>query len=292
MRRIGSLPTTEAAERFAGHLRRQGLECRINPEADGKSIWLFDEDALEQARGELEEFRNGSLVLPPMQKPAERAPAPKADPGSARPWSWRRADWFQRVREFEWPFTFLLLAASVIATLAIDFGNQEKPWLDALGIMPFSPEARSLSESPWTYLEKGQIWRLITPILLHFGPLHLLLDVQWTYVFGGAIERVRGTWRLVGLVVFSAVLSNLGQYFWSGPTFGGLSGVGHAMFGYVWMKYRFQPQVGLVLPPTLFWLFWGFFLLCFTDIIGLPIANVAHAVGLAAGILYGIVPFL
>jgi GlpG protein len=89
----------------------------------------------------------------------------------------------------------------------------------------------------------------------------------------------------------SAAVSNLAQYWWSGPTFGGLSGVGHAMFGYVWMKYRFQPELRFVIPNQLMWMFWIWFVLCFTGLVG-PIANGAHAVGLAVGILYGMVPFL
>jgi GlpG protein len=81
------------------------------------------------------------------------------------------------------------------------------------------------------------------------------------------------------------------QYLSYGPPFGGLSGVGYAFFGYVWMKSRFQPQARLRMPRSVFWMFWGLFALCFTGMLG-PIANTAHVAGLIVGILYGLVPRL
>ena len=44
-----------------------------------------------------------------------------------------------------------------------------------------------------------------------------------------------------GLVLVIAALSNLGQYFVSGPNFCGISGVVYGLFGYIWMKGRFDP---------------------------------------------------
>jgi GlpG protein len=73
-------------------------------------------------------------------------------------------------------------------------------------------------------------------------------------------------------------------------SFGGLSGVGFAMFGYLWMKGMYEPEQGMILHPNtistmLIWL-----VLCMTGLLG-PIANAAHVVGLVVGIVFGVFRF-
>ena len=58
----------------------------------------------------------------------------------------------------------------------------------------------------------GEVWRLVTPIFLHFGLLHILFNSWAITLEGTMIETARGTLRLAILVLVSAVLSNLGQY--------------------------------------------------------------------------------
>ena len=99
------------------------------------------------------------------------------------------------------------------------------------------------------------------------------------------------------LVLVAAVLSNLGQHFYMEQAdpevlhlFGGLSGVGYALFGYLWMKGQYEPEQGMILHPNtittmLFWL-----VLCMTGLLG-PIANAAHVVGLLVGVAFGVLRF-
>jgi GlpG protein len=84
-------------------------------------------------------------------------------------------------------------------------------------------------------------------------------------------------------------VSNLAQYFRSGPNFGGMSGVIFALFGYAWMQSRYVPGSGLYLPGQtiilcLLWLF-----ACNIQE-KMPIANMAHGAGLAVGIVLGLAP--
>jgi GlpG protein len=95
----------------------------------------------------------------------------------------------------------------------------------------------------------------------------------------------------MGLVLISSAVSNVAQYLSYGPAFGGLSGVGYALFGYVWMKSRYYPEARLRMPRSVFWMFWGLFALCILGLLG-PIANTAHIAGLIVGILYGLAPRL
>ncbi len=87
----------------------------------------------------------------------------------------------------------------------------------------------------------------------------------------------------------SAVASNIGQYLDTGPRFGGMSGVDYALFGYCWMQSRFNPRGGIYISPNtvvmmIVWLF-----ICILSKSAGDIANAAHLVGLAVGIISGYV---
>ncbi|MCP4169261.1 MAG: rhomboid family intramembrane serine protease [Fuerstiella sp.] len=135
-------------------------------------------------------------------------------------------------------------------------------------------------------MKSGEVWRPITPIFIHYGLLHILFNMMWLRGMGMGIEFVRGTSRFVGLCLILAVTSNIGQLFWSGPFFGGMSGVVFGLIGYVWMKGRTQPTLGIGLPQqtVVFCFLWLF--LCMTGAFG-PVANAAHLVGFIMGILIG-----
>lgn len=136
-----------------------------------------------------------------------------------------------------------------------------------------------------TVLE-GEVWRFVGPIFKHFGLLHILFNMSWLKSLGSWIEYVRGTRRFLLLCLILAVTSNTAQLFWTGPNFGGMSGVVFGLIGYVWMKGRTQPKLGLGLDHrtvvySFLWLF-----LCMSGALG-PIANAAHLVGFIVGILIG-----
>ena len=91
------------------------------------------------------------------------------------------------------------------------------------------------------------------------------------------------------LVLFfaSGILSNIAQYaITDSPNFGGMSGVVFAIFGYAWMKTRYEPSSGIMLPPTTIIFVLIYFVICFTGGLG-PIANWAHGGGLVVGVLMG-----
>ncbi len=137
---------------------------------------------------------------------------------------------------------------------------------------------------------RGEVWRLVTPIFLHFSILHILFNLLWLRLLGGEIETKRGRWRVLGLVLLLAITSNVGQYAATGSSyFGGMSGVVYGLFGYIWMRDRYWPGAGMSLPPqTAIWMMAWFFL-CWTGMVG-SIANWAHTYGLAGGMLVGLLP--
>ncbi len=128
-----------------------------------------------------------------------------------------------------------------------------------------------------------QPFRLIGPVFFHFSLLHIAFNTMWWWQLGGSIEKVMGKWELLQLFLFSAVLSNVGQFLVSGPNFGGLSGVVYGVVGYVWWAGWLAPERELTLskPIVGFLLFW--LLLGFVDVLPINMANTAHLLGLVAG---------
>ena len=191
------------------------------------------------------------------------------------------------------PVTSLLIGVSVVVYLFMqtnEYGGQIR---QALSISSFQTSGNMIRYSPYLLdIREGEVWRLVTPIFIHFRgsgglPLHLLFNCFMTYQLGGAIEGNRGSTKLLLLVLLAAIPSNLAQFYWAGPSFGGLSGVVYGMFGYMWMKSKFDPQSSFYVPPNMVVILIGWFFLCMTGAMG-SVANMAHAGGLGMGMLIGV----
>ena len=63
-----------------------------------------------------------------------------------------------------------------------------------------------------TGLLQGQVWRLITPILLHGSMLHILLNMYALLIIGPSLERVYGQGRFLGLYLIAGVWGNTLSY--------------------------------------------------------------------------------
>jgi len=61
-------------------------------------------------------------------------------------------------------------------------------------------------------LLQGQVWRLITPVLLHGSMLHILLNMYALLIIGSSLERVYGQERFLGLYIIAGVWGNMLSY--------------------------------------------------------------------------------
>jgi membrane associated rhomboid family serine protease len=175
--------------------------------------------------------------------------------------------------------TVALIAACVAVALMTGLGSSARAVLPLLIAEP--------GTAPFAQVAHGELWRLATPMLLHFGLLHILFNMMWLWDLGRLIELVRGTGFLVAFVLATGIASNVAQYVIAGnPLFGGMSGVVYALLGYVWMQGRHNPRFGFSLHKSTVVMMLGWYVLCWTGLAG-PIANWAHTAGLVLGVAWG-----
>ncbi|MBR9869198.1 MAG: rhomboid family intramembrane serine protease [Oceanospirillales bacterium] len=185
--------------------------------------------------------------------------------------------------------TLVLIAVSVIITLMVSLGDniQVMSWFT---IVEFYVQGDKIYYPDLlTSVSGGQVWRLFTPAFMHFNLPHILFNLLWVWVVGRRIESYLGWPVLLGLFLFSALTSNIAQFWVSGPMFGGMSGFVFALLGFAWLWDRLRPAQLIGMPPALmgFMMFW--LVLGFTgtlEVLGLgSVANTAHLAGLIAGLV-------
>ena len=177
------------------------------------------------------------------------------------------------------PLTYAFIGISLFITVITWFGSIESILLPLL----ISEYYTGISE-----IMNGQIWRLVTPIFIHFHIFHIVFNMLWLWDLGGTVERIQGSSILLMLVLISGILSNVGQHLFTGPLFGGMSGVVYALLGYVWMQGLFNPRFYASLNKAIVVMMLVWFVICWVGIVG-NIANIAHTVGLVVGIVWGYV---
>jgi GlpG protein len=321
MRQLTTLSSADEARTLADYLLTQSIETKLECESDGWAVWVRDEDQVQRARQELEAFNRNPQD--PRFKAASATVLRRQKIKVEQEYHRRQDRFAARMSGglLAYPATVGLIVTSVLISVLSKNGNSLSPLTQDLSFAPYVVWVQEVTEDgeEMTFARpeppsmepilQGQVWRLATPMFIHFTFLHLFFNMSWLYSLGGAMERRRGRLRYLGVVVVVAVLSNLAQYFlghldWSvSPprplpyaVFGGMSGVVYGLFGYVWMKARFQPELGLGIHPNtvIFMMIW--LVLCMTPIIpyifGSGVANAAHVGGLLVGMVIGYVPTL
>ncbi|MEE3371719.1 MAG: rhomboid family intramembrane serine protease [Planctomycetota bacterium] len=308
MRQIGTLPNENAARRFTAFLLTQNITASPEQDAEEWIIWVHDENNVERGHEALEDFRqdpNGEIYLraetAAEQIVRKRLETEKQNQKNVRDLrgQWNRPSGQRR------PLTLAVLILTVLVFFITGTGVSRR----SSRLERTSPSAssslydsllfcsrRGYRGDPLASIKKGQIWRLVTPILLHGSALHLLFNMYWLFQLGGMIESCRGKGTLLAILLITTILSNLAQAMMpdldppltplSGtPHFVGMSGAVYGLFGYIWITGRLDPGSGMYLHPQTVLLMIGWAFLCLVaPAIGGNVANTAHFGGLLTGV--------
>ncbi len=268
-------PLDEDLGAFVALLQRLGLPHRVSEESGEQVLWVPDEGLALRVRELYAEYPGG--IAGAAQLPA----APRFRLG-------RLLGGLRRQ-----PVTALVLLASLAVALLSWFGDDLRV-VSRLTFTDFQVAGEfayflPLDES----LAGGQWWRLVSPMLVHFGVLHLAMNSMWFWELGRRIEWRQGSLALLALTLLFSLVSNLAQYLFGGPSiFGGLSGVLYGLLGHCWLFQRLAPCTHYRLPPGVIGMMLVWLLVCLSGLIGAlgfgAIANAAHVGGLLAGCLSGL----
>jgi GlpG protein len=294
MRQIGTIDTESQARVFRSYLLTLGIHSDVEQTRDKRwAVWVHEETRLDEGRRELEQFlvdpkdsryQQAVVVGQEIEKQVER---------ENKQFKQRHVDLrthWHLSQMVGGPLTIILMMISVAVTIFLyvpGTGEFVRYWLSITAVQTqgnyvvFHPQ-------PLHDVIRGQIWRLITPIFLHFDILHILFNMMWLKMLGGVVEGAEGTRRLAMHVVLYAIAGNVLQSFMSGPTFGGMSGVNYGLFAYVWLvgKYSHEPRYHIDPITVGFMMFW--FFACLFGIIEY-VANGAHAGGLVLGVIWAMI---
>ena len=293
MRRVGELSSEAEAQTFHDALVSRGIEATTEAEdGGGVLIWVHDDDQITEAARLFALFR-ATPDAPEFREATTKATAIRA--GLQKSERRRRSTVIDEARVgYERNFIsqgwvpILLLVISVAVTFYTDFFANEK----AMRLIQIS-QWKYVSELPGggslflPEVKAGEVWRLITPIFAHGSVMHILFNMMWLVQLGRFIESRFGAAKLLALIMVIGVGSNLAEYLWKQPNFGGMSGVNYGLFGFLWMKGKFGRDQNWEMPPQTVQLMLMWMVLCYTGMLG-PVANAAHTVGLLIGALLGI----
>jgi len=321
MRKFGAIRDEIDAKRLIDYLLTQRIVAVMDVAADprdGWELWVREEDQFDSAKQILAEFREAPGD-PRFEATAAANEIRKRQSQDLQ----RRAKLQQTMprgglgsmmsRQIPLTIGFIILAA--IVSLITKFGDvsvMRSERINADGEIVFQFENTTASavyralmlvdpfeyrpdykrpslgnKDPLARLKRGELWRLVTPVLLHGNIMHLAFNMLAMYSLGGIIERLHGKWFLLAAILFTGAVGSLVQALVP-PSLGGTpialgaSGAIFGLFGYLWVRPMLEPMYPIRIPRGSVVMILGWMFLCMTPLIP-GIANAAHVGGLLAG---------
>ena len=325
MRQAGILNNERDAQRFAAWLVSQRIEAHAEQEGSAWAIWVRDEDQIPKAREALQQFqanpqdskyrdaeRSAEQVLREQEDERKRARGKVVEMRGR----WGTGGAIAR----RCPLVLAIIGVCILVYLATSSYLERDPaapasadaggaelYYNLLFTDPRVIRTDTGSLDVWASIRRFQVWRLVTPIFIHYGMSHLVFNMMLLFVLGGQIENRRGSRYMAVLVLVLAIASNLGQALeaslsqGAGFQFGGMSGVGYGIFGFLLVKVKFDNRDGYYLSQLTILLGITWFVLCLArsfpemeNVLSFipPIANSAHTVGFFTGMALAYAPLV
>ncbi len=263
MYKLITLSNHRLAQAFVDYMATKHISIQLNRVGNDVELWLYDETKYKQVKDELALFIK--------------------NPMDAHYW---QASW--QTGKLNVGITYP--STSILSTLYRDSGRLTLFMMSLSLIIFFIMQFNDGYQTILTWLmfpadpyQYWQLWRWITPILLHFSISHILFNLIVWWFLGNKIEHYLGMSKLLEITLLSAGISNYAESFFSGNQFGGISGVVYALAGYSWVYgeyYRDQP-VNIDRSVIVMMIVW----------IGLGYANIIHNISNTAhlsGFLVGL----
>ncbi|MEK4028812.1 rhomboid family intramembrane serine protease [Pseudobacillus sp. FSL P4-0506] len=134
----------------------------------------------------------------------------------------KRSEEDKKVFHFSTPFfSYIFIAAQVIVFFLLELtgGSTNSENLIRFGAK-FNP-----------LILDGEWWRFFTPIFLHIGFLHLLMNTFALYFLGTAVEQIYGRSRFLFIYLFSGFMGTLASFVMNSNLSAGASGAIFGCFG-------------------------------------------------------------
>ena len=270
--RVTALPGRSDFSGLNQWLADNRVAHRFTLEGDSQILWVLQPELVEPAREAASEWLksgqgvDGTIGVARHLKPSIQLNQPFA------------------------PATLIFLFLSFVGFALVTLSSHPTSGYAALFLYYDRVPAFTEFSDLWYNLREGQYWRILTPIFLHFGAIHIIFNALWLWFLGTRIETVFGSIALTVLVVVTGVASNTAQALVSFPIpFGGMSGVVYALFSYVWLVGLVTKESAFKLPPALFPIMVLFMLISwlgvFDMIAGGEVADTAHTVGFVSGLM-------
>lgn len=317
MRLIGVINDSKKAQQLSAYLLTEGIENRVDHSDGGQSeVWVKSEDQFKTA---LEVFKHHQ------SNPDDPKYASAVDLAIQLKKEQQRK--FRAVQknivkvkhnnaQTTGPIVKTIILLAIVVAILTNFGAAQSREQGANRALQFVAVEKPLSQEltqehgfasdslhvRLASLKRGEFWRLLTPIFIHYGPMHLIFNVIMFWQFGKMVEGRYGSLWLAILILGCAVLSNFAQgvvpvrfggspanFYQSGmliSSFGGLSGVVFGIFGFVLVKQSTDSTSGFFLPQSTITFLLIYMIFCMTPLataLGLNIANWAHGIGFVVG---------
>lgn len=268
--KVAEFPVNRNLGELSHWLKRQQYPHRFTIEGDIQVLWTPSPELVEPLLAMVQNFEAGAKF--------------ESQPAMPEP---RRAIQIPQVFA---PVTLLFLLLGFTGSALFSFGEE---WIRYFTFYDLSPFFRN--RSAFSAIVDGQFWRLITPVFLHFGFVHIAFNAMWLWYLGSRLEQALGSMVLLVVILVIGLVSNVAQAIVSYPIpFGGLSGVVFGLLGFFWVVSKLRPHPELYMPPALFPIMLILMLVSVSGVFdwmagaGAEVADTAHISGLICGLIAGV----
>ena len=181
--------------------------------------------------------------------------------------------------------TNLIIAANVAVFVVMGFLGAG--WFETESMLPYIRYGANNGAAT----TDGEWWRLVTSMFMHYGVIHLALNMWALFQVGHLVEKLLGRWPYTVMYFGSGIVGGLvtllwhGDQKWSAGASGAVFGVYGALLGYILREKHtvppkiYQPLAKSTLTFAGYNLFYGF--------VHPRIDNSAHIGGLIGGLTLG-----